>query len=162
MNINLKRYYDAIGINGWNKQTFLNKSRRKMLDCFWRRFAKEEEFHRDYINAYYKFEESKGRYGMDIVRDDEYKRIEETWNPINRHKILWWIANIPFYIECWLCCGWRLHYDKESKCWTSNDKYHMMTKLCRYGSPMWPEYKFTWWDKLRFKWITGYKYEEVK
>ena len=30
------------------------------------------------------------------------------------------------------------------------------------GSPMWPEYKFTWWDKLRFKWITGYEYEEVK
>lgn len=38
----------------------------------------------------------------------------------------------------------------------------MMTKLCRYGSPMWPEYKFTWWDKLRFKWITGYEYEETK
>lgn len=70
MNINLKRYYDAIGISGWNKKTFLNKSRRKMLDCFWRMFAKEEEFHRDYINAYYKFEESKGRYGMDIVGDD--------------------------------------------------------------------------------------------
>lgn len=42
MNINLKRYYDAIGISGWNKKTFLNKSRRKMLDCFWRMFAKQE------------------------------------------------------------------------------------------------------------------------
>ena len=65
-----------------------------------------------------------------------------------------------------ICKGWKLKYvpsDGISKgYWTHIDRYHMMTKLCRYGSPMWPEYKFTWWDKLRFKWITGYKYEEVK
>ena len=164
-NINLERYYDAIGIRGWNKKTFLNKSSRKMRDCFWKMFAEEKEFHCDYLNAYCKFEESKGRYRMDIVRDDEYKRIDETWNPIKRHKILWWIANIPFNIECWLCCGWKLKYvPADGICkgyWTWIDSYHMLSKLCRVGSPMWPEYKFTWWDKLRFKWITGYKYEEV-
>lgn len=165
-NINLERYYDAIGIRGWNKKTFLNKSSRKMRDCFWKMFAEEEEFYCNYLNAYCKFEESKGRYRIDIVRDDEYKRIDETWSPVKRHKILWWIANIPFRIECWLCCGWKLKYvPADGICkgyWTWIDRYHMFSKLCRYGSPMWPEYKFTWWDKLRFKWITGYKYEEVK
>ena len=102
----------------------------------------------------------------DVETYNEYcTLIEETWNPIKRHKILWWIANIPFYIECWLCCGWKLKYvPADGICkgyWTWIDSYHMLSKLCRVGSPMWPEYKFTWWDKLRFKWITGYKYEEV-
>lgn len=29
-----------------------------------------------------------------------------------------------------------------------------MSKLCLRDAHI------TWWDKLRFKWITGYKYEE--
>ena len=164
MNINLQRYYDSIGIQEFRtKKTFLKR-------WFWWGFHKfceiyEQEFD-DYQllrSYYYEKETAKGIHGMDVVASDGYKQIENNFDPVNKHKIMYFIlVRIPQNINSWLCCGWRLHYDKKSKCWTSNDKYHMMTKLCRYGSPMWPEYKFTWWDKLRFKWITGYKYEEVK
>ena len=72
---------------------------------------------------------------------------------MHTHKFLWYLVRIPFLIECWLCCGWKLHYNKELCCWEYGN-YHMMSKLCCHDA------RITWWDKLRFKWITGYKYEE--
>lgn len=166
MDINCSRYFDSIGVSGYNKDTFLNHWDRKWKDWFFKHYRKEADISQALTSAYYEKETAKGRHGMDIVSDDEYKRIEESSNPIKVHKFVWWIVNIPFRIECWLCCGWKLKYvPSDGICkgyWTYIDRYHMMTKLCRYGSPMWPEYRFTWWDKLRFKWITGYKYEEVK
>lgn len=99
-------------------------------------------------------------FGMDVVGDKAYKDIEKKYSPLKCHKFAWWIVQIPFRIESWLCCGWKLHYDKEMHHWTCIDRYHMVSKLCRCGHPWWPDYKFTWWDKLRFKWITGYEYEE--
>lgn len=163
MDVNYKRYCDAINIQGWDKNTFLNKWKRRWVNKFNKFFKKEFDFCNGYEAAYINYEhEVKNRSIYDIVSDDEYKRIENTYNPIKKHKIIWHIANIPFHIEHWLCCGWKLHYDKEIKQWTFIDRYHMMTKLCRYGYLVWPEYKFTWWDRLRFKWITGFDFEETR
>lgn len=166
MNINLKRYFDSIGAQGYNKNTFLNKWYRWGTDKFYEIYRKEADNFHDMSSAYYERETAKGIHGMDVVASDGYKNIEKNFDPVNRHKVMWFLLRLPFYIECWLCCGWKLKYvpaDGICKgCWTWIDRYHMFSKLCRYGSPMWPEYKFTWWDKLRFKWITGYKYEEAK
>ena len=165
MDINCSRYFDSIGVSRYNKDTFLNHWERKWKDWFFEHYRKEANISQALTFAYHEKETAKGRHGMDVVADDEYKRIEESSNPIKVHKFIWWIVNIPFRIKCWLCCGWKLKYvPSDGICkgyWTYIDRYHMMSKLCRYGSPMWSEYKFTWWDKLRFKWITGYKYENV-
>lgn len=174
MNINYSRYMDTVSIRGYDRKTFLNKWRKKWIDYFWKIFKKEADFWRGYLNAYCDLELAKGRDFMNIVEDAEYNRINTTYDPMKCHKFIWWIVNIPFHIECWLCCGWKLHYEKYDKdlvyrnkkgkrvygYWTYIDKYHMISKLCRYES--WPDYKMTWWDKLRFKWITGYKFEETK
>lgn len=34
----------------------------------------------------------------------------------------------------------------------------MLSKLCRYET--WDDVKITWWDKIRFWLITGYKFEK--
>ena len=159
-NINYNRYMDSISIKGMNKKTFLNQWRRKWTEKFNTYFKAEWDVYQTLSQLYYEHEVDKGRHGMDVVGDEKYKKIKKAYSPLERHKIAWWIAQIPFHIECWLCCGWKLHYDREMKYWTWIDRYHMMSKLCRCGHPWWPDYKFTWWDKLRFKWITGYEYEE--
>jgi hypothetical protein len=157
--INYSRYVDSIGLSGWDKKTFLNQWYRKGLNWFNDYFKTDWELYGAISGLYYSQEVDKGRHGMDVVGDEKYKNIEKKYCPIERHRIVWWFINIPHKIEMWLCCGWKLHYDKEIHQWTYIDKYHMMSKLCRYGHPWWPDYKFTWWDKLRFKWITGYEYE---
>lgn len=159
--INYKRYCDAITTFTGEKNTFLDRWYRKGLDIFNDRFKADWELYSDLSGVYYQQEVGKGRHGMDVVGDKAYKDIEKKYSPIYRHKFAWWIIHIPFRIECWLCAGWKLYYDREMKMWTFIDRYHMMSKLCRCGHPAWPDYKFTWWDKLRFKWITGYEYEEV-
>lgn len=158
--INYYRYMDSISVAGWNKKTFLNQWHRKWAEKFNNRFKSEWELYHALSNLYYRQEVDKGRHGMDVVGDKAYKDIEKKYSPFNRHKFANWLVNIPFKIECWLCCGWKLYYDRETRVWTNIDRYHMVSKLCRCGHPNWPDYKFTWWDKLRFKWITGYEYEE--
>ena len=158
--VNYYRYMDSISVAGWNKKTFLNQWHRKWQEKFNNHFKAEWELYHSLSGLYYRQEVDKGRHGMDVVGDEKYKNIEKKYCPIYSHKFANWIVNIPFHIECWLCCGWKLYYDREMKRWTCIDRYHMVSKLCRCGHPAWPDYKFTWWDKLRFKWITGYKYEE--
>lgn len=141
MDINLQRYCDSIGIHEFKtKKTFLKR-------WFWWGFNKFYEIYKQEF--------------------DDYKQPKKKYDPVKRHKVMYFmLVRIPQNIQSWLCCGWKLKYVRsDGICkgyWTWIDRYHMMTKLCRYGSPMWPEYKFTWWDKLRFKWITGHKYEEAK
>ena len=141
MDINLQRYCDSIGIHEFKtKKTFLKR-------WFWWGFNKFYEIYKQEF--------------------DDYKQLKKKYDPVKRHKVMYFLlVRIPQNIQSWLCCGWKLKYVRsDGICkgyWTWIDRYHMMTKLCRYGSPMWPEYKFTWWDKLRFKWITGHKYEEAK
>lgn len=158
--INYYRYMDSVSIKCMDKKTFLNQWHRRWQDKFNAHFKADWELYHALSHLYYRQEVDKGRHGMDVVGDEKYKNIEKKYCPIYSHKFANWIVNIPFRIESWLCCGWKLHYDREMKHWTWIDGYHMVSKLCRCGHPWWPDYKFTWWDKLRFKWITGYEYEE--
>ena len=153
-NINYERYCNSLGIKGHDKKTFLNQWYRRGTKWFNERYEKEWENYCSLGQAYYKSQESKGRDGIEIVADKEYKFIQEHYIPFKRHKIIWTLVRVPFLIECWLCCGWKLHYNKEHHCWEYDHNYHMMSKLCHRDAHI------TWWDKLRFKWITGYKYEE--
>ena len=152
-NINYHRYCDSITLSGYNKNTFLNKWYRSNVKKFDQHFKDEWDNYHNLIHIYLSDEEAKGRCGFDIVGDKEYKYIENHYSPLRAHKFLWYLVKIPFLIEGWLCCGWKLHYDKESRHWEYGE-YHMMSKLCLHDA------RITWWDKLRFKWITGYEYEE--
>ena len=152
-NINYRRYCDSITLSMYDKNTFLNRWYRNNIKKFDRRFKNEWDNYYNLSNIYFSDEEAKGRCGIDIVGDKEYKDIEKHYNPIYTYKLLWYLTKIPFLIECWLCCGWKLHYNKESRCWEYGE-YHMISKLCLRDAHI------TWWDKLRFKWITGYKWED--
>ena len=152
-NINYRRYCDSITLSMYDKNTFLNRWYRNNVKKFDQRFKNEWDNYYNLSNIYFSDEEAKGRCGIDIVGDKEYKDIEKHYNPIYTHKLLWYLAKIPFLIEGWLCCGWKLHYNKESRCWEYGE-YHMISKLCLRDA------RITWWDKLRFKWITGYKWED--
>lgn len=151
-NINYHRYCDSISFSGYNKNTFLNKWYRNNVKKFNQRFKNEWDNYHNLPHIYYADEEAKGRYGIDIVGDKEYKYIEKHYSPMHTHRLLWYLVKIPFLIESWLCCGWKLCYSKELPHW-GYGKYHMMSKLCCRDA------RITWWDKLRFKWITGYKWE---
>lgn len=50
-------------------------------------------------------------------------------------------------IHHFLCCGFK-----------NTDKYNLHTKLCRYMS--WEDVTMNWWDKIRYRIVTGYKFEE--
>lgn len=168
MDINLQRYCDSIGIRDFKtKKTFLKRWFWRGFNTFYKIYKQEFDDYELISSDYYKKETAKGIHGMDVVASDDYEQLKKKYDPVKRHKVMYFmLVRIPQNIQSWLCCGWKLKYVRPDGIhkgyWTWIDRYHMMTKLCRYGSPMWPEYKFTWWDKLRFKWITGYKYKEVK
>lgn len=153
-NINYHRYCKSIALTGYDKKTLLNKWYRRGVEWFNKHYKKEWDNYHNLAHIYYTNEEAAGRYVLDIVGDKEYKDIEKHYSPMHTHKFLWYLVKIPFLIECWLCCGLKLHYNKETRHWEYNHNYHMMSKLCCRDA------RITWWDKLRFKWITGYKYEE--
>ena len=153
-NINYHRYCKSIALTGHDKKTFLNRWYRRGIEWFNKHYKKEWDNYHNLAHIYFTNEEATGRYGLDIVGDKEYRDIEKRYSPMYTHKFLWYLVRIPFLIECWLCCGWKLHYNKEVRHWEYDYNYHMMSKLCCRDT------HFTWWDKLRFKWITGYEYEE--
>jgi hypothetical protein len=152
--INYHRYCDSIAFKAYkNKNTFLNNWHRSNVEKFNQRFKNEWDNYHNLAHTYYTNEEAAGRYAIDIFGDKEYKDIQKHYCPMYTHKFLWFLVRIPFLIEGWLCCGWKLHYNKETRHWEYGE-YHMMSKLCCRDA------RITWWDKLRFKWITGYKWEE--
>ena len=152
-NINYHRYCDSISLKGHDKKTFLNQWYRRGVKWFNERYEKEWENYYSLSQAYYNSQENQGRDMISIVTDEKYKFIQEHYIPFRRHKIIWTLVKVPSLIESWLCCGWKLHYNKEHRCWEYGE-YHMMSKLCHHDA------RITWWDKLRFKWITGYKWED--
>ena len=152
-NINYHRYCNSLGIEGHDKKTFLNQWYRRGMKWFNKRYEKEWENYYSFAQAYYEVQKAKGRSWVDIVADKEYKFIGQHYDPLKCHKFIWALIQIPHIIEYRLCCGWKLHYNKEYRCWEYGE-YHMMSKLCHHDA------RITWWDKLRFKWITGYKWEE--
>lgn len=167
MDINLDRYHNSIGVSRRENKTFLNKWHMWGWNKFCDIYRKEFDDYHLLTSYYYEKETAKGIHGMDVVTSDGYKNIDNKFDPLKKHKIVYFLlAGIPQNIHFWLCCGWKLKYVPSDGIrkghWEYFDRYHMMSKLCRYGHPMWPEYRFTWWDKLRFKWITGYKYEEQR
>lgn len=150
MNINNSRYMDSIGAKGFDKNTFLNNWYLKSWNKFYSKHKKEML---DYCS--YRFEMYNN-----ISSYEEWKSIQkqiEKQDPTNIYKFEYMLTQIPFRIECWLCCGFKFHYDKDIKQWEPIENYHMINKLSRYET--WKNVHITWWDKLRFKWITGYNFE---
>lgn len=149
MNQNYSRYFDSIGVAGLNKNTFLNKWHKNQFGMFYKKYAEEfQQYNQIWCDAY------------DTNSYDEFTKKEtalKIYNPQYTHRLEYLLASLPKAIEHWLCCGFEWRYDKQLKHWTWFQKYHMMTKLCRYET--WKNVKITWWDKLRFKWITGYDFE---
>ena len=167
MDINYERYHNSITELKNKDGTFLHRWFWWGFNKFHQIYKSEDEYFYLISGQYFYSEVDKGIDPLKVVASDEYKRIEKNLNPMNRHKLMYFmLVKIPRNVKTWLCCGWKLKYvPADGICkayWTWFDSYHMATKLTRYGSPMWPKYKFTWWDKLRFKWITGYEFEEVK
>jgi hypothetical protein len=77
---------------------------------------------------------------------------------IPRNKIGKIVISLNEKIICWLIFGFKYIKDeriKGHKTW--NDNYHLLSKLCRYES--WDNVKINLWDKIRFKIVTGYKFE---
>lgn len=145
-NINLQRYHDSIGHAG---KSFFNKWYHK----------KFEKFYRKHENEYY----TKNEIVLDVYRlymdggmsKEEYTKVRKNNDPLLAYPISRFFIMLPQEILTWLCCGWKT-YNKESKSWELNDKVHMLSKLCRYET--WDDVKITWWDKIRFWLITGYKF----
>lgn len=147
MNINTKRYFDACSISP-SKKPFLKKWYDWNCNLFNKVFHSEWELYNktsfDYVCELL---ENHPEYGGGCwTQTQEYKELDEALNPIKVHKILWRITSFPNTLHSWLCCvGWN-EEDKET------DR-HMLTLLACNA-------KLTWWDKLRYYLITGYKYEE--
>lgn len=74
-----------------------------------------------------------------------------------KHPIkLWWVR-LPITIEAWFIYGFKIKYDKSvAGHWTWIERYHLHNKLARYKT--WQNYRITWWDKIRFYLVTGYKF----
>ena len=53
MDINCSRYFDSIGISGYNKDTFLNHLHRKLVDWFFEYYRKETDLSHSFTSAYY-------------------------------------------------------------------------------------------------------------
>jgi hypothetical protein len=54
-------------------------------------------------------------------------------------------------VKCFIICGFKQkgHF---------NDNYHLFSKLCRYKT--WDDVKINLWDRIRFRIITGYRFEK--
>ena len=79
-NINYHRYCDSIALSGYGKNTFLNKWYRSNVKKFNQRFKNEWDNYHNLAHIYFADEEATGRYGVDIVGDEEYKYIEKHYS----------------------------------------------------------------------------------
>jgi len=91
---------------------------------------------------------------MNINLERYYKALEPTKCPKTKIGIYLFLLKSRF--NCWLICGF-CYIRNEYGNWIWNDSYHLLSKLCRYES--WNDVKITWWDKIRFRIVTGYKFE---
>jgi hypothetical protein len=76
------------------------------------------------------------------------------WKKKHPFKFKW--MNLFKNIELWLICGFKIKYNKKNKCWVYSKHYHLLDKLCRYETAK--NHRITWWDKIRFRIVTGYKF----
>ena len=135
-NINLVRYYDATGHS--EKASFYNKLYRHNMKKFMRKHDEEyKEKNKIVFEAHEAYEEDK-------ISLDEFYDIMKQNQPLNLHPISKFFVMLPSRFLTWLCCG-------------NNEEHHLHTKLCRYQT--WDDVKITWWDKVRFWMITGYRFE---
>ena len=77
---------------------------------------------------------------------------------LNENKVIMWLYNIPRNFRSWIICGFRTKTDPITKQKTWTDNYHLFDKLCRYET--WDDVKITTWDRFRFWYVTGYKFED--
>jgi len=144
--LNIQRYWDMHN----ESRGFFLKLNKKFFNKFYKKFEKEfVEYNKKYVHVY----------ESNLSFDEMNKQLEdlEKEQPTKVHKFYFFPANLCSNINSWLCCGFKW-YDKKKHCKTWNDNYHMMSKLCRYET--WDTVHITWWDKIRFKLTTGYKFEE--
>lgn len=80
------------------------------------------------------------------------------YNRFPKNKFGKMIFQITEGFRHWLIIGFKYIKDdtvKGGRTW--NDNYHLLSKLCRYET--WDDIKITWWDKIRYRIVTGYKFE---
>lgn len=148
MKINYSRYMDSI--TNSNINTFLNNWYQRKWQKFYNKYTEDFSNHNElWLVAYDKYAFKKE---WELIKKEVDKK-----NPTQMHKIEYFFVSLPRKIKSWLCCGFKCRYDKEIKQWTWLENYHMMDKLCRYET--WENVKINAWDKIRFKLITGYKFE---
>ena len=152
-NINLDRYHESLNIMERDKcQSKLQNSAHASL----RRFIEK------YENEYLK--NSKvwlAVYESDVPYNERSKMlrlVERSYSPQYLRPVEYFFANLGNAFVHWLICGPNWHYDKMSKHWGWIDGYHLLTKLCRYET--WKDVRINAWDRLRFRLVTGYKFEQ--
>lgn len=145
-NINLERYNKAITKSNLSETSFFNKWYHNNFKKYMKKHKKEYGAAREIIfNAYEKYETGE-------ITPEKYKEIRKINEPINARPISKFFVMLPENILNWLCCGWK-KYDRKSKSWIKDDDAHMRSKLIK-------NIKMTWWDKIRFFLITGYRFEK--
>lgn len=147
-NINLQRYHDSIGHAG---KSLFNKWYRNKFEKFYRKHENEYNIKNEIVSDAYRLYMDGG------MSKEEYTKVRKNNDPLLSHPISRFFIMLPEEIHTWICCGWKT-YNKESKSWELNDKVHMLSKLCRYET--WDDVKITWWDKIRFWLITGFRFVE--
>lgn len=167
LQINIDRYHKATGVDYFTDEenkSLLQRMRKKSWLWFYNKYESDYKYMYDLQENYIKHKTSLGRSVDSIVQDNQYKFYKYEHDPYYTHRLNYFISSIPDRVLTWLCCGLKTHlyYDTHNKRWylEYNEKYNMYCKLIRCGDKRWPDYKFTTWDKIRFKIITGYKFEE--
>lgn len=149
LNINLQRYHNAISHG--SETSFFNRWYHNNFEKFYKRHEKEYiESNKIICNAY-------DAYTKGEISNESYHEMRKTNDPLSIRPISKFLVMLPEYILTWLCCG-RKKYDNKSKSWVMNDDVHMVSKLCRYET--WDDVKITWWDRIRFLLITGYRFKK--
>ena len=149
-NINLKRY------NEMNSPLKDNDSfLRKKFSARYRKFIKEheEEYKKENEIMCAAFE----KYENCEISLEELQIIKKKYDVLSKYPIQKIYIMLPIKIESWICCGFK-RYNRKQKRWEHSDKVHLYSKLVRYKT--WEDVNITWWDKIRFYLITGYKFQE--
>ena len=113
----------------------------------------EEEYKKENEIIYDAYE----KYNNCEIFLEELKLIKKKYDVLSKYPIQKFYIMLPIKIESWICCGFR-RYNKKQKRWEHSDKVHLYSKLNRYKT--WEDVNITWWDKIRFYLITGYKFQE--